>query len=149
MNQKTVDAIRAFNRWYTGVIGLLDRYLLHSGFSLPEARVLYELRHQEGILAGDIIARLGIDKGYLSRMLDQFGKKKLITKSRSARDGRSVHIFLTAAGKKAFEILNHASDDQIKNIIMSLPDKQTEQLVHHMSEIRKILSGTEHNREYR
>jgi len=77
MKQAIIDEIRAFNRWYTGIIGLLDRHLLNSSFSLPEARVLYELYHRDGIQAGEITALLGLDKGYLSSMLDQFVKKAL------------------------------------------------------------------------
>jgi DNA-binding MarR family transcriptional regulator len=148
MKQRTVDAIRAFNRFYTGIIGLLDRHLLRSEFNLPEARVLYELYHQEGILAGDIILALGMDKGYLSRMLEQFGKKKLILKSRSISDGRSVHLSLTAKGKKAFEALNQASNDQIRDILSGLPEKTTEQLVYHMQEIKKILSENQPDGKY-
>src|SRR5438445_432480 len=100
MEQKKVTAIRAFNRFYTNIIGLLDRHLLHSTFSLPEARVLYELYYREGLLAGDIVSALKMDKSYLSRMLDQFSRKKLITRSRSATDARAVLISLTAKGRK-------------------------------------------------
>ena len=95
MEQKPVDTIRAFNRFYTNIIGLLDRHLLHSTFSLPEARVLYELYHHEGLLAGDIVSTLRMDKSYLSRMLDQFSRKQLIAKRRSTTDARAIHIFLS------------------------------------------------------
>ena len=141
MSQKPVDAIRAFNRFYTNIIGLLDRHLLHSMFSLPEARVLYELSHREGLLAGDIVSTLKMDKSYLSRMLDQFSRKQLITRSRSATDARAVHIFLTVKGKKEAEALGRASNKQIADILADLPEKQTEQLVYHMQEIQKILGA--------
>ena len=141
MDQNPVDAIRAFNRFYTNIIGLLDRHLLHSTFSLPEARVLYELYHHEGLLAGDIVSTLKMDKSYLSRMLDQFSRKQLITRSRSATDARAVHIFLTAKGKKEAEALGRASNNQISGIIAGLQEKQTARLVHHMQEIQKILGA--------
>ncbi len=139
MEQKTINAIRSFNRFYTNIIGLLDRHLLHSTFSLPEARVLYELHHREGLLAGDIVSALKMDKSYLSRMLDQFNRKKLITRSRSVTDARALVIFLTAKGKREAEALSRASNQQIADILAGLPEKQTEQLVYHMQEIQKIL----------
>jgi DNA-binding MarR family transcriptional regulator len=139
MEQKKVTAIRTFNRFYTNIIGLLDRHLLHSTFSLPEARVLYELYHREGLLAGDIVSALKMDKSYLSRMLDQFSRKKLITRSRSATDARAVLISLTAKGRKEAEALDRASNKQVAGILTGLPENQTEQLVYHMQEIQKIL----------
>jgi DNA-binding MarR family transcriptional regulator len=141
MEQKPVDAIRAFNRFYTNIIGLLDRRLLRSTFSLPEARVLYELYHHKGLLAGDIVSTLNMDKSYLSRMLDQFSRKQLITRNRSTADARAVHIFLTVKGKKEAEALGRDSNKQIAGILASLPEKQTERLVYHMQEIQKILGG--------
>jgi DNA-binding MarR family transcriptional regulator len=146
MEQKKIDAIRAFNRWYTNIIGLLDRHLLHSTFSLPEARVLYELYHKEGILAGEIVSTLKMDKSYLSRMLDQFNRKKMITRRRSVTDARALLIFLTAKGKKEAEALDRASNKQIADILTGLPEKQTEQLVYHMQEIQKILSDETYDR---
>jgi DNA-binding MarR family transcriptional regulator len=146
MEQKKIDAIRAFNRWYTNIIGLLDRSLLHSTFSLPEARVLYELYHKEGILAGEIVSTLKMDKSYLSRMLDQFNRKKMISRRRSATDARALLIFLTAKGKKEAEALDRASNKQIADILTGLQEKQTEQLVYHMQEIQKILSDETYDR---
>ncbi len=139
MKQKTVDDVRAFNRWYTEVIGLLDRYILHSAFNLPEARILYELYHRNGIQAGELTTMLALDKGYLSRLLDAFTKKGLIVRRRSAEDGRVQHIFLTAKGRKAFEGLNEASDKQVKELLASLPEEDGERLVYHMNEIKKII----------
>ncbi|MHA4808937.1 MarR family winged helix-turn-helix transcriptional regulator [Flavitalea flava] len=142
MVQNPVNAIRSFNRFYTNIIGLLDRHLLDSPFSLSEARVLYELYHQEGLLAGDIVSNLKMDKSYLSRMLDQFTRKQLITRSRSATDARAVHIFLTAKGKKEAEALGRASTKQIADILGGISEIQTKQLVHYMQEIQKILSAS-------
>jgi DNA-binding MarR family transcriptional regulator len=142
MDKKKVDEIRSFNRFYTNIIGLLDRYILHSNYTLPEARILYEIYHREGILAGEIVEVMDIDKGYLSRILLQFEKKKLISKKRSSSDGRSTHISLTAKGQNEFEALNNASHAQIENILTLLSDDDCEQLFYHMSEIKKILSKT-------
>jgi DNA-binding MarR family transcriptional regulator len=142
MEKSAINAIRAFSRFYTNMIGLLDRHLLDSAFSLPQARVLYELHQREGLVAGEIVSALKMDKSYLSRMLDQFDRKKLITRSRSAADARAVIIFLTARGKKEAETLSQASDKQIEGILAALTEKQTEQLVVHMQEIQKLLSAS-------
>jgi DNA-binding MarR family transcriptional regulator/ribosomal protein S18 acetylase RimI-like enzyme len=142
MNAKTIADIRSFNRFYTGFIGLLDRYLLDSDYSLPEARILYELHHSEGIQASDIIERMGIDKGYLSRILDHFSEKKLISRKRSAEDGRRVHLALTDKGHKEFEKLDRASDRQLRELLSGLPPKDWQRLNGHMTEIRDLLSRT-------
>ncbi len=142
MTQKQVDAIRAFNRFYTNIIGLLDQHILDSCYALPEVRILYEIYHHENVLASDIITTMHIDKGYLSRILHQFEKEKLITKKRSAKDGRAVHITLTAKGRKEFEKLDNASDKQIKNINTSLTEDDCNKLVAHMTGIEKILQKT-------
>jgi len=139
MKQLIIDEIRAFNRWYMGIIGLLDRHLLNSVFSLPEARILYELYHRDGIQAAEITALLGLDKGYLSRILDQFVKKRLIIRKRSAEDGRVQHIFLTAKGRKEFEVLNRVSNDQVKGLLAPLPEEDRDRLLHHMHEIKRII----------
>ena len=139
MKRTIIEEIRAFNRWYTGVIGLLDDVILESSFSLPEARILYELYHREGIQAGDITAMLGIDKGYLSRILDQFTRQQLIVRKRSIEDGRVQHIFLTAKGRTAFEALNQASITQVEGMLAPLPAGDREKLVHHMNEIKRII----------
>lgn len=139
MKRTIIEEIRAFNRWYTGVIGLLDDVILESSFSLPEARILYELYHREGIQAGEITALLGIDKGYLSRILDQFTRQQLIVRKRSTEDGRVQHIFLTPKGRTAFEALNQASIAQVEGMLAPLPAGDREKLVHHMNEIKRII----------
>jgi DNA-binding MarR family transcriptional regulator len=147
MHQKYIAEVRAFNRFYTDIIGLVDRYILNSSYTLPEVRILYELYHHENITASDIISFLTIDKGYLSRILFQFEKKKLISKKRSAEDGRSVYIFLTAKGKKEFAVLNQASHNQIRDLLGMLSPRDCDSLVEHMSAITKILRGSIKNKE--
>jgi DNA-binding MarR family transcriptional regulator len=145
MKQRVVDDVRAFSRFYTEVIGLLDRYILDSAFSLPEARILYELYHRDGVQAGEITTMLGLDKGYLSRILDLFTRKGYITRRRSAKDGRAQHIYLTTKGKAAFEELNRSSDLQVKEILRQVPDEEGDKLVHHMNEIKKIMTNYGNN----
>lgn len=139
MQPKNLAEIRAFNRYYTHILGLLDRHILNSSFSLPEARVLYELNQREGIQASGIIESLGMDKGYLSRMLDQFSTQKLIVRKRSEADGRLMHIYLTEKGRKEFEKLNRASDEQLKELFSMLPAADMDQLCRHMAAITSII----------
>ena len=140
MKNSYVKDIRAFNRFYTDIIGLLDKYILNSKYSLPEVRILYELYHSDELTASDIIASFQIDKGYLSRILQHFEKKKLLSKKRSAEDGRAAHLGLTAAGRKEFEALNEASNQQINRILKDLGEDECIALTRHMSAIQTILS---------
>src|SRR4030095_325364 len=103
VKENYIHEIRAFNRLYTDVTGLLDQYILNSRYSLPEVRVLYELYHHENCTAKQIIQTFHIDKGYLSRILLKFQKSKMLVARQSKHDGRSVHLFLTVNGKKEFE----------------------------------------------
>ena len=140
MKNHATPSIREFNRFYTGVIGLLDQHILDSAFSLAEARILYELYHRQPCTASDIITHLSIDKGHLSRILDQFKKRALLTRDKSKADRRASHLSLTPKGNIEFEKLNQASEQQIKSLLKKTPVKDRAALVHHMNEIIKILS---------
>jgi DNA-binding MarR family transcriptional regulator len=142
MLQKQIADVRAFNRFYTRITGLLDKYILNSNYTLPEARILYEIYHHDNIQAGEIIQAMDIDKGYLSRMLNGFEKKGLVAKKRSATDARAVHLSLTPKGKKEFEGLNAASNNQIRGLLSRLSPQECDKLVLHMAEIKKILAKT-------
>jgi DNA-binding MarR family transcriptional regulator/ribosomal protein S18 acetylase RimI-like enzyme len=138
MQSKTISQIRAFNRYYTHIIGLLDRHILNSDYSLPEARILYELNHREGIQASGIIESLGIDKGYLSRILDEFATRKLIVRRRSQADGRLMHIYLTEKGREAFKQLNQASEEQLRQLLGGLSAAEGEKLSHHVAAVMDL-----------
>jgi DNA-binding MarR family transcriptional regulator len=146
MKKKHIADIRAFNRFYTSIIGLLDQHILNSRYSLPEVRILYELYHHDDLTASDILSSLHIDKGYLSRILRQFEKQNLISKKRSGEDRRATHLSLTYTGRTEFEILNDASNKQIRKMLEVLKDKECDKLVRSMSEVKTILSKThQHN----
>ncbi len=139
-NQELIEQIRSFNRFYTGVIGLLDQHFLESPFSLTEGRVLYEIRHTEDCSAKKIREKIGIDEGYLSRILDIFRKKGLITKAPSSEDRRLHIIKLTEKGRKEFASLNDHSDKLISRIIEKLSEEEGEELVSMTERIRHLLS---------
>src|SRR5215208_4411251 len=100
-----VEAIRRFNRFYTRQIGVLNEGLLNSMFSLAEARVIYELAHHAQTTAGVLGEELGLDAGYLSRMLQNFKKHGLIDTQPAEADRRQRILQLTPAGQEAFALL--------------------------------------------
>ena len=97
-----VETVRAFNRFYTRHVGALGEHLLDSPFSLAEMRVLYELAHREHASASALAADLGLDAGYLSRILARFASQRLIARADATDDGRRTDIRLTARGREAF-----------------------------------------------
>src|SRR4051812_18360878 len=102
-NAQGVAAVRRFNRFYTQRLGVLQPGWLDSPFSLTEARVLYEIKQRGRTTATDVGRELGLDAGYLSRILRRFDKSGLIRKEVSPDDGRQSVLSMTARGRKAFE----------------------------------------------
>src|SRR5262249_12862313 len=96
-----VAAVRRFNRFYTAQIGVLHEGLLHSPFTLTEARVLYELAHRDRPTATDLVKELGLDAGYLSRILRGFRLRGLVARTSSTADGRQTLLSLTRKGRGA------------------------------------------------
>ncbi|WP_137389029.1 bifunctional helix-turn-helix transcriptional regulator/GNAT family N-acetyltransferase [Rhodoligotrophos defluvii] len=138
-----VDAIRAFNRFYTRQLGLLEERLLASEFSLTEARVLYELAHREGLTAADLVRDLGIDPGYLSRIVRKFRTEGIVSTRPAPSDGRQLILSLTETGRRAFAPLDRASQDEVLAMIEPLHPGDREQLVKAMKTIIRILAGAQ------
>ena len=136
-----VAAVRRFNRFYTRQIGLLEEGYLKSPFSLSEVRVLYELAHQERPTAAGLSRELGLDPGYLSRVLRGFEKRRLISRTRSEADGRQSHLGLTARGQAAFAPLERRSHQEIGEIVATLPAPEQIRLVEAMHVIESILGA--------
>jgi DNA-binding MarR family transcriptional regulator len=137
--QKAINDIRAFNRYYTDLLGLLNNQLLESSFSLVEARALFEIHTKQPVSARQILATIGMDKGYLSRVIRQFEKDKLITKRVSDKDARVTELLLTRKGKGEFSKLDAASNQQIARFISGLSGRKLAALVQHMQAIRDLL----------
>lgn len=133
------DAIRRFNRFYTRQIGALDEHLLHTGFSLSESRILYELGNAAGLTSAGLRQLLGLDAGYLSRIIAGFEKRGLVSKSRSTSDARATVLQLTEQGATVLASLEQAAREEVARLLQDLPASQQEQLVQAMGQIRSLL----------
>jgi DNA-binding MarR family transcriptional regulator len=143
MKADHISNIRAFNRYYTRVLGLLDKYILNSQYTLTEVRILYELANHENLTASDLIETLHVDKGYLSRIILDLRLKKLVQSKRSDRDARSLVLSLTKIGRREFRILNKSSDLQLVTILEKLTNAERDKLVRNMNEIVGLLTKTQ------
>ncbi len=123
------SVLRHFNRFYTAQIGVLDRDLLGSGYSLAQARVLYELATREDAAAGDLTRALSLDGAYLSRILHNFEKAGLLQRRRSATDGRVIRLGLTAKGHAVFAKLDRLSQRAAETLLSRLPGEAREEVL--------------------
>jgi len=140
---RRIAAIRRFSRCYTSAIGVLRERLHDSRFSLTEARVLYELAQRQDLTATDIGRELGLDSGYLSRILQRFAHDGLLRRDRSPHDGRQTQLTLTDAGRAAFAPLEAASVHEIGTLLTGLPDPAQAGLVAAMGQIETLLGGAD------
>ena len=134
-----IAAIRRFNRFYTRRIGVLEQHLLESPFTLTEARVLFELAHRDGALAKEIGTELGLDPGYLSRIVQAFNEQGLVTREPVPADRRQFKLALTAKGRQAFDRLDRRSHQEVGKMIDGLPGDGGRRLVDAMSTIERLL----------
>jgi len=137
---EAIAAVRRFSRFYTGRLKLLDTKLLQTEFSLTEARVLYELAHREGLAAADLVKELGLDAGYVSRILRKFERRGFISRETSGRDARRALLTLTPAGRTAFEPLDRGSEEQVASLLSALAPDQVEALVGSMACIERLMA---------
>lgn len=137
--QSNVAAFRRFNRNYTRLIGVLDEEWLKGGYSLAEARVLYELSIRQTATAKEIGVALGMDPAYLSRILRRFEKASLLKRAASKTDGRSAYLTLTRKGKSTFEKLNALSEGQACGILSALSPAAQTKLVSSIHAIEQVL----------
>ncbi len=144
-----VDTVRRFNRFYTRQIGVLHEKLLQSPFSLTEGRVLYEI----GFLgdtgtprattptAADLAETLNLDGGYLSRILQRFARRRLITRTTSNTDARQAHLALTARGQAALAPLQQLARDEVAVMLRHLSSAERARVVDAMGVIQRTLGG--------
>jgi DNA-binding MarR family transcriptional regulator/GNAT superfamily N-acetyltransferase len=141
-----IATFRRFNRMYTRYIGTLNEGLLQSEYSLAEARVLYELATRTEPKAGEIAEGLGVDPGYLSRLLGKFERGGLLKRKVSEGDGRFADLALTAKGRSAFKRLNALSEEQAATVLEGVPESARMQLLDCMRTMEGILLKSDRSR---
>jgi DNA-binding MarR family transcriptional regulator/GNAT superfamily N-acetyltransferase len=136
-----VEAVRRFNRFYTQRVGALREGLLDSPFTLTEVRVLYELSHRERATAAELGRDLGLDRGYLSRILTQFEREGFLERVRSETDARQVLLTITPEGRAAFEPLDARQNEEVSALLEELSIPQQRRLVEAMVTIESLLGA--------
>ncbi|ATU92832.1 bifunctional helix-turn-helix transcriptional regulator/GNAT family N-acetyltransferase [Phyllobacterium zundukense] len=143
-----VEEFRKFNRFFTKEIGLLDKHVLASDYTLAEARVLYELAKNGEQTAAEIGRSLEMDKAHLSRILARFAKRNLVSSRARPGNGKQRPISLTPAGQQAFAALDQGSQLQIEGLLAPLDTDARSQLISSMRQVHAILdSGKQHGSE--
>lgn len=135
--------MRRFNRFYTQRIGVLEAGHLGSPFSLAEVRVLYELAQKDDTTASEVARRLGLDAGYLSRILRRLGTKRLVARAASARDKRQTLLRLTDKGRSTFGPLDARATASVADLVASVPGADRRRLLEAMATIQSVLGDRE------
>ncbi|MFK4595904.1 bifunctional helix-turn-helix transcriptional regulator/GNAT family N-acetyltransferase [Streptomyces pristinaespiralis] len=136
-----IQEIRAFNRFYTNLIGALDYGKhLYTPYTLTESRVLYELAHSARTDAADLRGELSIDAGYLSRLLAKFERDGLVARAPSERDPRRQRITLTDRGRKAAALLDERSRQAVGALVADVPERDRDRLAEALGTVRELLS---------
>ena len=136
ISTEQIARVRAFNRDYTRLIGVLSEGLLDSPYSLTEVRVMYEIAHRRDVTAAELADALSLDRGYLSRMLKGFEAKKFLARTASPEDGRRQHLRLTPAGKRVFAPLERRSNEQVKAMLSTLDEERRRAVLEAMAVIQ-------------
>jgi len=144
-----VEAVRDFNRFYTRRIDVLRQDFLGSPFALPEARLIYEIARCPGITATVLGRELGIDLGYLSRLLQGLKRRGIVEAKQAPEDGRRAALSLTGKGRRTFALLNTRSKEKMAEMLEPLGQSERASLVRAMGTVRKLLDGEKKAAEIR
>lgn len=134
-----IAAVRHFTRFFTRRIGVLRKGLYASPFSLVEARVLYEIAHNDGTSSGEIARDLGLDPGHLSRIVQALSRRGLVRKRTAERDARRLSLALTARGRAAFARLDSASQDEVASLLSPLDADARARLIGALATAERLL----------
>jgi DNA-binding MarR family transcriptional regulator len=140
---RDVALVREFNRFYTKQIGVLQDRLLESSYSLTEVRLLYELSHRPNCTAAELADILGINRGYLSRMLRRLEGLKLVEKTLSSTDKRQSLLTLTAKGRREYRPIDRRADDDVGRLLEGLSKDEISVLLESMRAIRELMSRSD------
>lgn len=128
VNDNVIEDIRHFNRFYTNILGVLDKTVLDTGYSLTEARVIIEIGMIEQCIASNLADILEIDRSYLSRIIAKLSKDGLLVKEDSSLDNRTNLISLTSKGIELYRQMNEKSDEQIVKLLQGLSQKEIKEI---------------------
>ncbi|MCF8531511.1 MAG: helix-turn-helix domain-containing GNAT family N-acetyltransferase [Reyranella sp.] len=134
-----IEAVRRFSRFYTRRIGVLEETLLHSPFTLPEGRLVYEIANRDRPTAQELCRDLALDPGYVSRMLQGLQRRGCVARRQSVKDRRETELTLTAKGQRLWGAMNERSRQDIANLLADLPSARQEKLVAAFGTIEKLL----------
>jgi len=140
-SEQEIAAFRAFNRFYTRKLEVLDQHLHKTPFSLSEARVMFELAHRGELSAKEIGLELGLDPGYLSRIVQKFDEDGLISRIPLPSDRRQYQLSLTARGRAAFAKLERISQDHVGLMLDALAIEDRKRLLGAMATIERLLGA--------
>ena len=139
LTKASIDAVRRFNRFYTGRIGVLKPGMVGSPYTLPEARVIYALGRDGQSTATAVGKELSLDLGYLSRLLQSLRRRGLLQAKRAAHDGRQQQLTLTDKGRKAFTLIDSRSRDEMAQMLAPLKGEERGKLVSAMKAVESLL----------
>ncbi|HEX8742101.1 MAG TPA: helix-turn-helix domain-containing GNAT family N-acetyltransferase [Thermoleophilaceae bacterium] len=143
-----VAAVRAFNRFYTNVAGLLREGLLGTDLTLTEARLVFDLAQREQTEVADLRRTLGLDAGYLSRLIGRLEQRGLLRRARSEADARRQVLSLTVRGRRRFEQLDARSAREVRTLLAPLGEADRRRLVGAMDAIRAVLEPPDRPRSF-
>ncbi|MEJ9233151.1 MarR family transcriptional regulator [Peribacillus butanolivorans] len=141
INNNTIADIRQFNRFYTNILGVLDKHILDTGYSFTEARIILEIGLMEQCIANNLVDKLEIDRSYMSRIINKLSKDGLVIKENSTLDNRTSLIRLTPKGMTLFNQLNERSDEQLVRLFQGLSQNEIKEIHASMMFIQKKLDS--------
>jgi len=141
MDNKIIYEIRAFNRFYTKVLGLFNNQFLGTDYSLTEARILLEIGERTECIANNLVQELNIDRSYMSRIIRKFERDGLIEKKSSTKDSRKNFLLLTRKGEEILANIHKQSDNQINQLFNGLSDSEVNEILSSMMKIKEKLSA--------
>jgi DNA-binding MarR family transcriptional regulator len=133
-------ALRRFTRFYTRLTGLLEPAYLQTRYSVTQARLLYELGHRDHLTATQLVATLGLNAGYISRVLTTFERDGLLRRERAPLDGRRRTLRLTTAGRREFAVIDSRSQQQAERALRRLSTSERRRVVEAIATIEGLLS---------
>lgn len=135
-----VTEIRGFNRFYTNILGLLDQHIIDSGYSLTEARILFEISKTDTCTANQLCSILKIERSYMSKIINKFEKMQLISRHACDTDNRNMEIHMTQKGISVFHELNNQANHQIENLIANINDTDCDKLINSIRTVKKYFT---------